>query len=83
MIKHLIDFIALGIILGLSLAGLYFFRHQTDKQIIITVLLGVSYILWGVFHHLHIGNLKFQVIMEYISISALVVFILTLFLLRV
>ena len=83
MIKHLIDFIALGIVLGLSLSGLYFFRHQTDKQIIITVLLGVSYILWGVFHHLHIGNLKFQVVMEYISISALVVFILTLFLLRV
>ncbi|MEK7127377.1 MAG: hypothetical protein AAB838_01475 [Patescibacteria group bacterium] len=83
MIKHLIDFVALGIILGLSLFGLYFFRHQTDKQIIVTVLLGTSYILWGVFHHLHLGNLKFQVVMEYISISALVVFILTLFLLRV
>jgi hypothetical protein len=83
LVKHLVDFTALGVILGLSLFGLYFFRSQVNKQIIVTALLGVSYIIWGVFHHLHLSNLKWQVVFEYVSISALVVFILTLFLLRV
>ncbi len=82
-LKQLIDFVALGIILGLSLFGLYFFRFQIKEQLIVTVILGLSYIFWGVFHHLHMGTLKSQVVLEYISISSLVVFILALFLLRV
>ncbi len=81
-LKYFVDFVALGIILSLSLYGLYYFRHQVVNQVIISVFLGVSYVLWGIFHHLHLGNLKFNVVMEYLSISALVVFILTIFLLR-
>ncbi|OGG07089.1 hypothetical protein A2872_02730 [Candidatus Gottesmanbacteria bacterium RIFCSPHIGHO2_01_FULL_42_12] len=82
-LKQLVDFVALGVILGLSLFGLYFFRFQIDRQLIITVILGFSYVFWGIFHHLHTGTLKLPVVLEYISISALVVFILALFLLRV
>lgn len=83
VLTHMIDFITLGIILGLCLSGLYLFRGQVDKQLAVTVLLGLSYVMWGIFHHLRLGNLKFQLVLEYISVSALVVFILTLFLLRV
>jgi len=47
-LKQLIDFVALGIILGLSLFGLYFFRFQIKEQLIVTVILGLSYIFWEV-----------------------------------
>ena len=82
LLKHLVDFTALGVILGLSLSGLWFFQNQVGKQLVVTVILGVSYVFWGIFHHLHLGNLRLPVVMEYVSVAALVVFILALFLLR-
>ncbi len=81
--KNNIDFIILAVILGSGLFGLYYFRFLIQSQIIISLSLGLAYILWGVFHHLRQNDLHFKVFLEYLAISSLVTFILLIFLLRV
>lgn len=82
ILNHAVDFLLLAAILGGALYALYFFRHLVEVQIIISVVLGILYIVWGIFHHGREGNLKKKIIWEYVSIGALVVFILIIFLLR-
>lgn len=83
VIRHGVDFVLLAIILGMGLYGLVYFKYDVASQVAVSVLLGVLYIFWGMIHHYHDGNLTSQVILEYISIAALVDFILVVFLLRV
>lgn len=82
LLKHLVDFIALFLILALCFLGIYLFRNQVIKQIVMAGLLGVSYVFWGIFHHWHIGNLKLNIILEYFSMASLVVFVIMILLLK-
>lgn len=82
-IRHGADFFLLTLILTLGLAGLVYFRFETAAQIAVVALMAVFYVLWGVYHHHHDGDLTGKVILEYIAMSALVTFILVIFLLRV
>ncbi len=83
MLRHGFDFLLLVLIIGLGLGGLVYFRFDTAAQIAVTILMSVFYVFWGVFHHHHDGNLTGKVILEYVSIAALITFILIIFLLRV
>ncbi len=78
-----LDFGLLAIILAVALYGLYYFRFNILSQIFTALALGAAYVLWGVYHHLRERNLTGKIFLEYISIAALVVFILGVFLLRV
>jgi len=81
--RHGIDFLILALIIGLGLGGLVFFRFDIASQVAIIVLLGIMYVFWGVFHHIHDGNLDSRIIFEYLAIAALMVFVLIIFVLRV
>ncbi|MBI3559126.1 hypothetical protein HY085_01905 [Candidatus Gottesmanbacteria bacterium] len=83
MLRHGFDFLLLALIIGLGLGGLVYFRFDTAAQIAVTILMSVFYVFWGIFHHHHDGNLTGKIILEYISIAALITFILIIFLLRV
>lgn len=83
LIRHSVDFFLLAVILGFGLFGLVYFKFDQASQIAISVLMGVLYIFWGIFHHFHESNLTGQVVLEYIAIASLVDFILIIFLLRV
>ncbi len=83
MLRHGLDFLLLALIIGLGLGGLVYFRFDTAAQIAVTILMSVFYVFWGVFHHHHDGNLTGKIILEYLSIAALITFILIIFLLRV
>ena len=82
LLRQLIDFTALGVVLGLSLFGLYFFRGQIDKQIIITILLGVSYVVWGIVHHKEHHDLHLKIIIEYLLVAVMAVILFGSLLLR-
>ena len=83
VIRHGFDFFLLVLILTLGLGGLLYFRFETASQIAVVAIMSTLYILWGILHHHHDGNLTGQVVLEYISLAALVTFILVIFLLRV
>lgn len=83
VIRHSFDFFLLGLILVLGLGGLIFFRFEAASQIAVVAIMAIFYVFWGVLHHLHDRNLTARVVLEYISMSALVTFILVIFLLRV
>lgn len=82
-IRHGFDFVLLLAIIGLGLTGILFFRFDVASQVAMVVLMSILYVFWGIFHHHHDGNLTSHIILEYIGISALVAFILIVFLLRV
>lgn len=82
-LRHGFDFSLLALIILAGLGGLLFYRFDVAAQIAIVVLLSSCYVFWGIFHHHHDGNLTRQITLEYISIAALVAFILIVFLLRV
>ena len=83
MLRHSLDFLLLALIIGLGLGGLVYFRFDTAAQVAVTILMSVFYVFWGVFHHHHDGNLSGKIILEYVSIAALITFILIIFLLKV
>lgn len=83
MIRHSIDFLLLALILGLSLGGLVYFRFDTASQIAIIILMAILYVFWGIFHHHHDANLNGGTVLEYVAISALMSFVLIIFVLRV
>ena len=83
MIRHAVDFLLLALIIGLGLGGLVYFRFDAASQVAVIILLSIMYVFWGVFHHLHDGNLEARVLFEYIGFSALIAFILLIFVLRV
>lgn len=83
MLRHGFDFLLLALIIGLGLGGLIYFRFDTAAQVAVTILMSAFYVFWGVFHHHHDGDLTSKIVLEYLSIAALITFILIIFLLRV
>lgn len=83
ILRHGVDFLLLALIIGLGLGGLVYFRFDVASQVAVTVLLAIMYVFWGIFHHVHDGNLNTRIILEYVAIAALIAFILIIFVLRV
>lgn len=67
----LFHFIVLIIILVLGSAFILYFRADNLMQIYTTITLSVAYVLWGVIHHLKIGDLHLKIVTEYVLIAAL------------
>lgn len=83
VVRHSLDFFLLLLILTAGLGGLLYFRFETASQIAVVVIMSIFYIFWGILHHHHDHNLTGKVVLEYISLAALVIFVLVIFLLRV
>ena len=83
IIRHGLDFSLLALIIFLGLGGLVFFRFDIASQVAIIVLMTIMYVFWGIFHHIHDGNLESRIVLEYVAIAALIAFILIVFVLRV
>lgn len=49
------------------------FRYQTTPNyiLLITGIFSVIYIVWGVIHHLKVGNLNFRIMLEYFLVAIL------------
>ena len=82
-VRHAFDITLLAAIIIFGLGGILFYRFDPAAQIAVVLLMCTLYVAWGTFHHWHEQNLLGKIVLEYVSVSALVAFILIIFLLRV
>jgi len=68
---HLSHYVSLLVILNIGVGAFFFFRFNPTYQAVIVVLTSVSYVLWGVVHHLLCEDLHLKVILEYILLALL------------
>lgn len=76
MFRHIKSYTILSLILALSLWGLVWFSYDKSLQIIITLALCFSYVIWGIIHHFIEGKLYPKVIFDYVAMAFLVLVIL-------
>lgn len=79
-IKHLPHYLSLFGILGVGFLAFRFFSYDRSFQIAAVVAISVSYVVWGVVHHLLHKDLNIEIFIEYLGV-ALVGLVTVLFLL--
>lgn len=65
-----------GILCVILSSGVYMFylmRGNINAQLFVGFCTTVAYILWGIIHHMIIGNLHRKIVIEYILIGAIAV----------
>jgi hypothetical protein len=68
--KSLIHYLALVIILALGITASLIFRYHPLRPLAI-ILTTAAYFVWGLLHHLSLGTLHRQVVLEYLSLAIL------------
>lgn len=63
-------FLLFGILLA-GFAGLILFSYDKNFQMMVALATGISYIIWGTFHHHSQKDLHLEVFVEYVVISIL------------
>lgn len=73
--QHILLYIAL--LAALACAGFLFFAFGASPQNQLLVVIGISvfYVIWGAVHHLLEDEFDFEVLLDYLLISALVIVI--------
>ncbi len=74
--KHLLHYLFLIAILSLGFSSFLFVSYDRSLQLMISILICVSYFLWGMIHHFLKDDLHLKIVVEYLLISALVFLIL-------
>ncbi len=69
--KHLPHYISLFGILGAGALAFALFSYDRAFQMAVAISVSVSYVVWGIVHHLIHKDLYFSVIIEYIAVAAL------------
>lgn len=80
--SHSIHYLVLVIILTLGAGAFWYFNYLRTAQIMVLLLTGVTYVVWGVVHHYLEGDLHEKVVLEYLSTAALGVILVWFLLLR-
>jgi len=73
--QHLPHYLPLVGVLLFCLFGFLIFSYDRAFQVILTVLMGVFYVVWGVMHHHTKNDLYLVVVLEYASVAILGVLI--------
>lgn len=69
--KHLPHYLALLGILGAGVVGFYIFSYDRLFQAAVAVALAISYVAWGIVHHMIHDDLHPAVVIEYILVASL------------
>lgn len=69
--KHLPHYLPLVGILLAGVFGFWAFSYNQFLQIAVVISAAISYISWGIIHHLLHGDLYLEVVIEYFLIAAL------------
>lgn len=69
--KDLKHYLALMAILSVGFGLYWMFNFNRTAQIGITLALGASYVLWGMFHHALKKELHLRIIIEYLMVAIL------------
>lgn len=79
--KHRFDYLLLSILSILFLVLLQINKEHIMVIFSIFVAFSVFYIMWGLYHHIKIGNLHIRNIVEYVCFAFIILFIIRLILL--
>lgn len=76
--RHFVHYFTLVGLLSVAFFGLIRFEYNPIFQSAIAVSLCVSFVVWGIVHHHLHGDLNTKIVLEYVSMSVLVLTILLL-----
>lgn len=70
---HAIHFIILILILLGSAGAFLFLQGNHTSQLIVGVLTAVSYVAWGIIHHMLQKDLHTKIVVEYVLMGAIAI----------
>ena len=68
---HLPHYLTLFGILFAGLLGFFVFSYDRVFQVIITIAVAVSYVFWGITHHLIHKDFQISIVIEYLLVASL------------
>ena len=63
-----------GILCAILASGVYMFylmRGNINAQLFVGFCTTVAYVLWGIIHHMMLGNLHRKIVIEYVLVGAI------------
>ena len=69
--RHLPHFLTLFGILFAGLLGFFVFSYARAFQVIIAVAVAVSYVFWGIMHHIIHKDFHISIVVEYLLVASL------------
>ncbi len=69
--EHVFHFVILVTLLALGSGVVLFFGNDRTNQLYAVICMAVTYVLWGIFHHLKTGDLHRRIFLEYLLIAIL------------
>lgn len=68
---HTAQYIILLLLICTGIASLARLTGEPLKQTQILILIGLTYALWGVFHHIYDHDLNWKIVVEYSSVAVI------------
>ncbi len=76
MKKSLMHYIVLLIILGAGIASFYYVQGNATLQLAIGIVVSISYVFWGIIHHILERSIHRRIVIEYLLIGAIAIVLL-------
>ena len=53
----------------------FFFRFQSSPRLMFfsVVFFSFTYVIWGIYHHLRLGDCRFKIVLEYVLLAGLAI----------
>lgn len=71
-----INYIVLVLILSGGVGAFYFVRSDSSLQLIVGIITSISYVLWGIIHHVLQKDLHKKIVVEYLLIGMIAIVLL-------
>jgi hypothetical protein len=72
--SHLyLHYFLLSVFFVCGLTALFFVRYNHALQLSIILVLSLGYVLWGIMHHYHQGDLHPKIVAEYLLFATLAI----------
>lgn len=76
MKKTIFHYIVLIFILAGGIFSFYYVRGNATLQLAISIVVSVSYVIWGILHHMLEHTLHKRIVIEYLLIGAIAIVLL-------
>lgn len=73
---HLFHYLILFTIIFAGLAAFFSFRNYPMIQLLIGIVTSLSYVLWGIVHHIVDHDLSIKIIVEYLAVGIFAIILL-------
>lgn len=70
--SHAPDYAMLLAMLAVATVAVHFLNLTTDAMMLVSLMVTLGYVVWGVTHHKKAGHIDKKIVLEYLCIAALV-----------